>query len=74
MFGDIMFGFVCYNVLAGLLLRDVFPDPDVLCIWHHDKLLKYKLRKDKLLKRQTPERQTPEIQTPERQTPEKTNS
>ena len=26
-----MFGFVCYNVLAGLLLRDVFPDPDVLC-------------------------------------------
>ena len=29
--GDIMFGFVCYNVLAGILLRDVFPDPDVLC-------------------------------------------
>ena len=28
-----MFGFVCYNVLAGLLLRDVFPDPDVLCIY-----------------------------------------
>ena len=29
--GDIQFGFVTYNVLAGLLLRDVFPDPDVLC-------------------------------------------
>ena len=29
--GDIMFGFVCYNVLAGILLRDVFPDPDVVC-------------------------------------------
>ena len=26
-----MFGFVCYNVLAGILLRDVFPDPDVVC-------------------------------------------
>jgi len=29
--GDIRFGFVTYNVLAGLLLRDVFPDPDMLC-------------------------------------------
>ena len=29
--GDIMFGFVSYNVLSGLLLRDVFSDPDVLC-------------------------------------------
>ena len=29
--GDIKFGFVTYNVLAGLLLRDVFPDPDVVC-------------------------------------------
>ena len=29
--GDIKFGFVTYNVLAGLLLRDVFPDPDMLC-------------------------------------------
>ena len=29
--GDIMFGFVFYNVLSSLLLRDVFPDPDVLC-------------------------------------------
>ena len=31
--GDIKFGFITYNVLAGLLLRDVFPDPDVLC-WY----------------------------------------
>ena len=29
--GDIRFGFITYNVLAGLLLRDLFPDPDVLC-------------------------------------------
>ena len=29
--GDIKFGFVTYNVLAGLLLRDVFPDPNVVC-------------------------------------------
>ena len=29
--GDIRFGFFTYNVLAGLLLRDVFLDPDVLC-------------------------------------------
>ena len=29
--GDIQFGFVTYIVLAGLLLRDVFPDQYVLC-------------------------------------------
>ena len=29
--GDIQFGFMTYNVLAGLILRDVFPEPDVLC-------------------------------------------
>ncbi|MBZ5782302.1 hypothetical protein K8366_25390, partial [Klebsiella aerogenes] len=29
--GDIKFGFITYNVLAGLPLRDVFPDPDVVC-------------------------------------------
>ena len=28
--GDIQFLFITYNVLEGLLLRDVFPDPDVL--------------------------------------------
>ena len=29
--GDIKFDFIVYNVLAGVLLRDVFPDPDILC-------------------------------------------
>ena len=29
--GDIKFGFITYNVLAGILLRDLFPDPDVVC-------------------------------------------
>ena len=29
--GDIKFGFITYNVLAGILLRDLFLDPDVLC-------------------------------------------
>ena len=29
--GDIKFGFITYNVLVGLLLRDLFPDPDMLC-------------------------------------------
>ena len=31
--GDIKFGFITYNVLAGLLLRDVFPYYDTLC-WY----------------------------------------
>ena len=29
--GDIRFGFISYNILAGLLLRDIFPDPEILC-------------------------------------------
>ena len=29
--GDNRFGFITYNVLARLLLRDLFPDPNVLC-------------------------------------------
>lgn len=29
--GDIQFGFKSYNILALLILSDVFPDPDVLC-------------------------------------------
>ena len=29
--GDIKFGFIVYIVLAGILLRDLFPDPDVVC-------------------------------------------
>ena len=28
---DIKFGFITYSVLAGILLRDVFTDPDVVC-------------------------------------------
>ena len=31
--GDIKFGFIVYIVLAGILLRDLFPDPDVVC-WY----------------------------------------
>ena len=29
--GEIKFRFITYNILAGILLRDLFPDPDVLC-------------------------------------------
>jgi len=29
--GDLKFGFIVYNVLAGVLLRDLFPDPDIVC-------------------------------------------
>ena len=29
--GDIKFGHLAYQILAGVLLRDVFPDPDVVC-------------------------------------------
>ena len=29
--GDIRFGFICYNVLAGIMIRDLFPDPDIVC-------------------------------------------
>jgi len=31
--GDIKFGFMVYIVLAGILLRDLFPDPDVVCAY-----------------------------------------
>jgi hypothetical protein len=31
--GDIKFGFIVYIVLAGILLRDLFPDPDVVCAY-----------------------------------------
>ena len=27
--GDIRFGFICYNVLAGIMIRDLFPEPDI---------------------------------------------
>ena len=29
--GDIRFGFICYNVLAGIMIRDLFPEPDIVC-------------------------------------------
>ena len=28
---DIMFGHMCYNILSTILLRDVFPDPEITC-------------------------------------------
>ena len=31
--GDIKFGYMVYIVLAGILLRDLFPDPDVVCFY-----------------------------------------
>ena len=29
--GDCRFGFMTYNVLAGIIMRDLFPDPDIVC-------------------------------------------
>ena len=29
--GDIRFGFICYNVLAGIMIRDLFPEPEKVC-------------------------------------------
>jgi len=29
--GYILFGFIIYNVLAGMLLRDIVLDPNILC-------------------------------------------
>ena len=29
--GDIRFGFICYNVLAGIMIRDLFPEPEIVC-------------------------------------------
>ena len=29
--GDIRFGYICYTVLAGILLMDTFPDPEICC-------------------------------------------
>ena len=28
--GDIRFGFICYNVLAGIIARDLFPEPEIV--------------------------------------------
>ena len=29
--GDIGFGYICYSVLAGIIMRDLFPEPDIVC-------------------------------------------
>ena len=29
--GDIRFGYMCYTILAGILLADTFPDPEICC-------------------------------------------
>ena len=29
--GDIRFGFLCYNILAGIIIRDLFPEPEIVC-------------------------------------------
>ena len=29
--GDIRFGFICYNVLAGIMAGDLFPEPEIVC-------------------------------------------
>ena len=29
--GDITFGNICYSVLAGIILRDLFPEPEIVC-------------------------------------------
>ena len=29
--GDIRFGFICFYVLAGILARDLFPEPEIVC-------------------------------------------
>ena len=28
---DIQFEYICYYVLAGIMLRDLFPDPEIVC-------------------------------------------
>ena len=28
--GDLRFGFMTYNILTAVLIRDVFPDPDIV--------------------------------------------
>ena len=37
--GDILFGYICYSLLAGIILRYLFPEPDIVC-----KTLKTKQR------------------------------
>ena len=28
---DIRFGYICYSILAGITLRDLFPEPKIVC-------------------------------------------
>ena len=28
---DIRFCYICYSILAGIILRDLFPEPDIVC-------------------------------------------
>ena len=37
--GDIWFGYICYSILAGILFRDLFLKPDIVC-----RILKTKQR------------------------------
>ena len=29
--GDIRFGYIFYSVLAGIMMRDLFSDPEIIC-------------------------------------------
>ena len=29
--GDIRFGYICDSVLARIIMRDLFPEPDIVC-------------------------------------------
>ena len=29
--GDIRFRYICYSVLAGIMIRDLFPEPEIVC-------------------------------------------
>ena len=29
--GDIRFGYIYYSILAGIMMRDMFPEPEIVC-------------------------------------------
>jgi len=39
--GDIRFGYMCYSILAGILLADTFPDPDICCKYLNSGQMKF---------------------------------
>ena len=41
--GDIRFGYMCYSILAGILLADTFLDPDICCKYLNSGQLKFTL-------------------------------